>query len=314
MQMPFAPIVDSPIFVPDRASSTVGVGGLGGLRGHAVRLMKRRGRHGLGGSCDGQNKSNSDQPDHCHLHMNLPTHISTARAAQGDRPRTEAPGRAKSNDERRGFGYATDSVGCATDLTRPSNRRHSPIHGSLVALETSRRDCRGCRNTRKTRASAPPTGALTELRYTPMPSCSVRLDIHAQVPKQAVPSQIVAYEPLAEVRIRQQSSISFSTESSFSASGSVPWSARHGGLRKLRLWAARRQRRGSRARWRRRTSCRGRRQGAFDPSRSAAPAPALFLHPPDGVTVVVEEETDAAQQGDVLGPVVAPSTAAFHRF
>jgi hypothetical protein len=37
---------------------------LAGLRDHAVRLMKRRGRHGLGGSCDGQNKSNSDQPEH----------------------------------------------------------------------------------------------------------------------------------------------------------------------------------------------------------------------------------------------------------
>ena len=44
------------------------------LHGHAVRLMKRRGRQGLGGSCDGQNKSNSDQPDHCYLHMNLPSH------------------------------------------------------------------------------------------------------------------------------------------------------------------------------------------------------------------------------------------------
>ena len=31
--------------------------GLAGLRGHAVRLMKRHGRHGLSGSCDGQNKS-----------------------------------------------------------------------------------------------------------------------------------------------------------------------------------------------------------------------------------------------------------------
>jgi hypothetical protein len=41
------------------------------LDGHAVWLMKRRRRYGLGGSCDGQNKSNSDQPDHCHLHMNL---------------------------------------------------------------------------------------------------------------------------------------------------------------------------------------------------------------------------------------------------
>ena len=53
--------------------------GLAGLRGHAVRLMKRRGRHGLGGSCDGQNKSNSDQPDHCHLHMNLPMTHPIAR-------------------------------------------------------------------------------------------------------------------------------------------------------------------------------------------------------------------------------------------
>jgi hypothetical protein len=37
------------------------------LRDHAIRLMKRRGRHCLGGGCDGQSKCNSDQPDHCHL-------------------------------------------------------------------------------------------------------------------------------------------------------------------------------------------------------------------------------------------------------
>ena len=41
------------------------------LRDHAVRLMKRRGRHGLCGCCDGQNKCNSDQPDHCFLHVIL---------------------------------------------------------------------------------------------------------------------------------------------------------------------------------------------------------------------------------------------------
>jgi hypothetical protein len=29
--------------------------------------MNRRGRHCLGGGCDGQSKCNSDQPDHCHL-------------------------------------------------------------------------------------------------------------------------------------------------------------------------------------------------------------------------------------------------------
>ncbi len=38
------------------------------LRDHAVRLMKRRGRHGLRRRCDGQRKCNSDQPDHCFLH------------------------------------------------------------------------------------------------------------------------------------------------------------------------------------------------------------------------------------------------------
>ena len=37
------------------------------LRDHAVRLMKRRGRHCLGGGCDGQSKSNSDEPNHCFL-------------------------------------------------------------------------------------------------------------------------------------------------------------------------------------------------------------------------------------------------------
>jgi hypothetical protein len=37
------------------------------LRDHAVRLMKRCGRHCLGGGCDGQRKCDSDQPDHCHL-------------------------------------------------------------------------------------------------------------------------------------------------------------------------------------------------------------------------------------------------------
>ena len=57
--------------------------GLAGLRGHAVRLMKRRGRHGLGGSCDGQNKSNSDQPDHCHLHYE-PSNDPSYRTDEAD--------------------------------------------------------------------------------------------------------------------------------------------------------------------------------------------------------------------------------------
>jgi len=34
------------------------------LRNHTVRLMKRRRRHGLRRSCDGQGKNYSDQPDH----------------------------------------------------------------------------------------------------------------------------------------------------------------------------------------------------------------------------------------------------------
>ena len=37
------------------------------LRDHAVRLMKRRRRHCLGGGCKGQSKSDSDEPNHCHL-------------------------------------------------------------------------------------------------------------------------------------------------------------------------------------------------------------------------------------------------------
>ena len=40
---------------------------LADLRDHAVRLMKRRGRHCLGGGCDGQSKCNSDEPNHCYL-------------------------------------------------------------------------------------------------------------------------------------------------------------------------------------------------------------------------------------------------------
>ena len=40
------------------------------LRNHAaVRLMKRHGRHCLGGACDGQSKCNSDEPEHCFLHI-----------------------------------------------------------------------------------------------------------------------------------------------------------------------------------------------------------------------------------------------------
>jgi|SRR6267378_3527799 len=38
---------------------------VGDLRGHAVWLMKRRGRHGLRRRCDGYGKGgSSDQPDH----------------------------------------------------------------------------------------------------------------------------------------------------------------------------------------------------------------------------------------------------------
>ena len=49
----------------------MGVGGLGGLAWSCRPVDEAARRHGLGGSCDGQNNSNSDQPDHCHLHMNL---------------------------------------------------------------------------------------------------------------------------------------------------------------------------------------------------------------------------------------------------
>jgi len=44
-----------------------GAARLAHLREHAVRLMKRRERCGLGRRCDGQGEDNSDQPDHCLL-------------------------------------------------------------------------------------------------------------------------------------------------------------------------------------------------------------------------------------------------------
>ena len=53
------------------------------LHGHAVRLMKRRGGHGLGGSCNDQKNSNSDQPDHCHLHYE-PSNDPSYRTDEAD--------------------------------------------------------------------------------------------------------------------------------------------------------------------------------------------------------------------------------------
>ena len=41
------------------------------LRDHAVRLMKRRERYGLCGCSDAQSKCNSNQPNHCFLHVFL---------------------------------------------------------------------------------------------------------------------------------------------------------------------------------------------------------------------------------------------------
>jgi hypothetical protein len=52
-------------FIPAHPRTTV----VPDLRDHAVRLMKRRGRHGLSGGCDDQSKSNSDEPNHCSLRV-----------------------------------------------------------------------------------------------------------------------------------------------------------------------------------------------------------------------------------------------------
>ena len=97
-------------------------------RGHAVRLMNRWGRHGSGGSCDGQNKSNSDQPDHCHLHLHPSCRFqhTPCRAIITGKfrrtpllsvpprsPRTDAPGRAKSSRRGRRAGWGlTRALGC----------------------------------------------------------------------------------------------------------------------------------------------------------------------------------------------------------
>ena len=52
------------------------------LRDHAVRLMKRRGRHCLGGGCDGQSKSKSETPNHCFLHSAWGTHLMRDKTIQ----------------------------------------------------------------------------------------------------------------------------------------------------------------------------------------------------------------------------------------
>ena len=53
------------------------------LRDHAVRLMKRRDRHGLHRCCQGQGKSNSDQSDHSFLQFQQgePSRIACAITA-----------------------------------------------------------------------------------------------------------------------------------------------------------------------------------------------------------------------------------------
>ena len=53
------------------------------LRDHAVRLMKRHGRHGLHGCRQGQGKSNSDQSDHSFLQCE-PSRLACARAEHSD--------------------------------------------------------------------------------------------------------------------------------------------------------------------------------------------------------------------------------------
>jgi hypothetical protein len=85
MQMPFTPASRTAPYsylTGDVEFARWELAGLAGLRGHAVRLMKRRGRHGLGGSCDGQNNSNSDQPDQCPLHR--PSNDPSYRADEAD--------------------------------------------------------------------------------------------------------------------------------------------------------------------------------------------------------------------------------------
>jgi len=46
-----------------------GTASMADLRDHTVRRMKRRRRHGLRRCCDGQGKSNSDEPNHCFLRV-----------------------------------------------------------------------------------------------------------------------------------------------------------------------------------------------------------------------------------------------------
>ena len=52
------------------------------LRDHAVWLMKRRGRHGLRGCCDGQSKCNSDNLMIVTSRVNLPRKTSWRRSVR----------------------------------------------------------------------------------------------------------------------------------------------------------------------------------------------------------------------------------------
>jgi hypothetical protein len=58
------------------------------LRGHAVRLMKRRDRHGLHRCCEDQSKSNSDQPE-----IFLKNAINSAVVVSVQYDRSPAPAR-----------------------------------------------------------------------------------------------------------------------------------------------------------------------------------------------------------------------------
>ncbi len=106
--------------------------GVTDLRDHAVRLMKRRRRHCLGGGWDGQSKRNSDEPNHCFLQF-VPSREKTpsrcgrldasarlAHAREGELQREQPASSARRGDYRRG-------MGCSHKLARSPSKNWSKL-------------------------------------------------------------------------------------------------------------------------------------------------------------------------------------------
>jgi hypothetical protein len=128
------------------------------LGDHVVCLMKRRGRHCLGGACEGQSKRNSDEPNYCFLHVYPVVERGRPTATRGWTP--QRVWRARRRERRQTATSArrgTTDVGCgrsyklmgspsknwSTLLTPPIIRRRYPETPSPLSWRHSRFDTQG---------------------------------------------------------------------------------------------------------------------------------------------------------------------------